>query len=129
MEKEELSSNSNHTRTPVSSTVTADGLQDWMKNLPQQVKEQPLANLAIPGSHDSAAYYLDKKMPLHPFHHNLFVRTVTSLPFARGFALKWAITQNLTVKRQLDCGIRYFDFRVVVCPHSGDFRHFFFSPN
>ena len=38
MEKEELSSNSNHTRTPVSSTVTADCLQDWMKNLPQQVK-------------------------------------------------------------------------------------------
>ncbi|XP_063724639.1 PI-PLC X domain-containing protein 2-like isoform X3 [Symsagittifera roscoffensis] len=97
-------------------------LQDWMKNLPEQVKQLPLASLAIPGSHDSAAYYLDKKLPLHPFHHNLFVRTLTSLPFARGFARKWAITQNLTIKRQLEHGIRYFDFRVVVCPVTGNFR-------
>jgi len=127
------SSDCTHVKTPVSfqskqsppvseSGGGGGGLQDWMKNLPDQVKSLPLSQLAIPGSHDSAAYYLDKKMPLHPYHHNLFVRTITSLPFARGFAHKWAITQNLTVKRQLESGIRYFDFRVVVCPHSGEFR-------
>ena len=44
---------------------TEDNSQ-WMTNLPVTLTTKPLNQLAIPGSHDSGAYYLDPKSPVCP---------------------------------------------------------------
>ncbi len=57
------------------------GPKNWMSFLND---ETPLSAVTIPGTHDSAAYTL-------------------SYPFVA--------TQKMSIIQQLDCGIRYFDFR------------------
>ena len=61
----------------------------WMKRLPQDAL---LSNLSIPGTHDSAAL------------HN-------------GFSFGFARCQSLTLREQLDLGIRFLDIR---CRHQND---------
>lgn len=46
-----------------SESVTID-LSQWMTNLPEPLTKIPLNKLAIPGSHDSGAYYLDPNTPV-----------------------------------------------------------------
>lgn len=45
--------------------VSEDNSQ-WMANLPVALTTFPITQLAIPGSHDSGAYYLDSKSPISP---------------------------------------------------------------
>ena len=54
----------------VEETINNDYSQ-WMTNLPVTLTTIPLNQLAIPGSHDSGAYYLDPKSPVCP--GNLFI--------------------------------------------------------
>ena len=39
---------------------------EWMSNLPEHLFNQPIRKLAIPGSHDSASFWLDPHAPLVP---------------------------------------------------------------
>ena len=39
---------------------------DWMSNLPVELQKKPINELAIPGSHDSGAYWLDPDTPISP---------------------------------------------------------------
>lgn len=57
-------------------------LQTWMSTLDDEV---PLSALSIPGTHDSCAY-------------------TSTWPFIS--------TQNMSIKKQLYAGVRYFDFRL-----------------
>ena len=54
---------------------TNEDNSQWMTNLPVSLTTKPLNQLAIPGSHDSGAYYLDPSLPLSPgklnFMYNL----------------------------------------------------------
>ena len=38
----------------------------WMTDLPVKLTTLPINQLAIPGTHDSGAYYLDKNSPINP---------------------------------------------------------------
>ena len=46
--------------------TTNNDYSQWMTNLPVVLTTKPLNQLAIPGSHDSGAYYLDPKSPVCP---------------------------------------------------------------
>ena len=46
--------------------TTNDDYSQWMTNLPVVLAKNPINQLAIPGSHDSGAYYLDPKSPVCP---------------------------------------------------------------
>ena len=41
-------------------------LSEWMTNLPDELKDVPLNQLAIPGSHDSGAFWLNPDLPIAP---------------------------------------------------------------
>ena len=52
---------------------TNDDYSQWMTNLPVVLTTIPINQLAIPGSHDSGAYYLDLNSPVSPGKNVNFV--------------------------------------------------------
>ncbi|KAK1169681.1 PI-PLC X domain-containing protein 1 [Acipenser oxyrinchus oxyrinchus] len=91
----------------------------WMSQLPDQLLDVPLYNLAIPGSHNSITYCLDKNNR-SPVDHTQpdFLKKLDKYmkPIIRPFVYKWSITQESTVKEQLDEGVRYCDLRIAHKP-------------
>ncbi|XP_028582575.2 PI-PLC X domain-containing protein 2 [Podarcis muralis] len=83
----------------------------WMGSLPSALSALPLANLAIPGSHDSFSYWVDEKSPVGPDQATA-IKRLAKISLVRKVMKKWSVTQNLTFKEQLEGGIRYFDLRV-----------------
>nr|XP_060626628.1 PI-PLC X domain-containing protein 2 [Anolis sagrei ordinatus] len=84
---------------------------DWMGSLPPRLSALPLANLAIPGSHDSFSYWVDEKSPVGPDQATA-IKRIAKISLVKKIMKKWSVTQNLTFKEQLEGGIRYFDLRV-----------------
>nr|CAB3264931.1 PI-PLC X domain-containing protein 2-like [Phallusia mammillata] len=84
---------------------------DWMKNLSEAQKQLPISQLAIPGSHDSGAFYLDRNGPLSPGEEPMF-------QFVKPAVYNWSITQSLDFEGQLNIGIRYFDLRIAPHPET-----------
>ncbi|XP_033118202.1 PI-PLC X domain-containing protein 3-like [Anneissia japonica] len=88
----------------------------WMENLPPDLCCQPLKNIAIPGTHNTFTYSLKADSPVSPGTPDTIRNLVTVFGKpASKVILKWSITQSLTIKEQLEYGIRYFDLRVATC--------------
>lgn len=88
-------------------------LSNWMAKLPTEMQKIPIRQLAIPGSHDSGAYFLDKNSPIAPDEGS----TVQKLAkwfgcCAKRIIYRWSITQELCIYDQLMQGVRYLDLRV-----------------
>lgn len=86
--------NADHVEQPISGSLRSEeteqlNFSQWMKKLPQNAI---LSNLSIPGTHDSGAL------------HN-------------GLSFGFARCQSLTLREQLDSGIRFLDIR---CRHQRD---------
>ncbi|XP_028655843.1 PI-PLC X domain-containing protein 1-like isoform X1 [Erpetoichthys calabaricus] len=87
----------------------------WMSQLPDELMDVPLYNLAIPGSHNSITYCLDTS---HASPVDLTQPVIVkkldkyAKPVFRPFLYKWSVTQESTVLQQLDAGVRYFDLRI-----------------
>ncbi|XP_067368237.1 PI-PLC X domain-containing protein 1 isoform X2 [Channa argus] len=47
-------------------------------------------------------------------------------PLIRPFVYRWAITQEYTVKKQLDCGVRYCDLRIAHRPNDSSTDLYFY---
>ncbi|ESO99366.1 hypothetical protein LOTGIDRAFT_186762 [Lottia gigantea] len=84
-----------------------------MGEIPVNLHETPLNQLAIPGSHDSASFEFDKNGGVGPDAAQI-VKQLEKLfgPFIKDVLYRWAKTQNMNFTQQLTAGIRYFDFRV-----------------
>ncbi|XP_073346264.1 PI-PLC X domain-containing protein 1-like [Pagrus major] len=82
---------------------------DWMSQLPAELHNIPLFNLAIPGSHDSMSYDLDINSPIIEPER---LKRLSKIYCARKIVRKWALTQEETITQQLDAGVRYFDLRI-----------------
>ncbi|KAF5270660.1 hypothetical protein FQA39_LY01398 [Lamprigera yunnana] len=93
-------------------------LEFWMTNLPAQLRQWPLINLAIPGSHDSMTANITRSSKLAPDAEVILKRLRWLGPILRAFMYKWCRTQNLNTVEQLKSGIRYFDLRVATKPGS-----------
>ncbi|XP_078574565.1 PI-PLC X domain-containing protein 3-like [Branchiostoma floridae x Branchiostoma japonicum] len=106
-------------------------LANWMADLPPQLYNAPLRNLAIPGTHDSASFYIDRTSEISPGETgvikllNGLLRLIddaidNSNPWFGNFleqvgknvVYNWSVTQGLCFTEQLNNGVRYFDFRV-----------------
>jgi|GEM_PF-1363075 len=70
--------------------------EHWMADNWDFIKDKKLAEIVIPGTHDSGTYQM-----------------------AWGLASATAKTQNVSIGEQLDDGIRYFDLRVAETIHTG----------
>ena len=69
----------------------------------------PLIRLAIPGSHDSMMYKMQKKSPITPEAPEFVAWLLRVYPNS---VRDWVVTQGGDVTEQLKNGIRYFDVRV-----------------
>lgn len=87
-----------------------------MEQLPVRCHDIPLNCLAIPGSHDSFTYYLDKGSGVTS-NEPVAIRTLSHFgPVAKHVIYNWSVTQTLSVADQLLAGIRYFDIRLATRP-------------
>ncbi|CAF3158344.1 unnamed protein product [Rotaria sp. Silwood2] len=86
------------TCTPNSQLSSQLKHDEWMTNLPEELHDEPITKIAIPGTHDSFAYHLTSQVgpDLNP---NL-----------RRFS--FLINPLIKNWKQLYMGIRYFDLRV-----------------
>ncbi|XP_014478123.1 PREDICTED: uncharacterized protein LOC106746260 isoform X2 [Dinoponera quadriceps] len=101
-------------------TLNGD-LEFWMTRLPAALKNVPIIHLAIPGSHDTMTYTIERRNDVGP-DEPAFIRTLgryCSL-VAKPIILNWSITQRDDVRRQLNGGIRYLDLRVATKPRTRD---------
>ncbi|KAJ8253164.1 hypothetical protein GJAV_G00209820 [Gymnothorax javanicus] len=90
-----------------------EDLADWMSQLPESLWEEPLYNLALPGSHDTMTYCLDLRSPLlesNPPVLKILDRIIPCI--IRPCLYSWGTTQVQHISTQLDIGIRYFDLRI-----------------
>lgn len=100
---------------------------DWMQNLSTLVKQRPVTQLKLPGSHDSGAFELNltattnmEKTTLF----NWFKKQAESSDLIAQLLGKLILTQPLSIIEQLEQGIRAFDFRIL---YNKPLQEFFLS--
>jgi hypothetical protein len=99
--------------------VGAEILSDWMGEL-TVLQNQTLLDLSLPGCHDAMTFDLSERVSdnandlpapiawaLHEFG------PVVGVVGVGGFIKDQAVTQQLSMKDQLEAGMRFVDFRVV----------------
>ena len=93
--------------------ISVEGIEGryWMKELREHLIDIPLVELAIPGSHNSAAYWLDESGPVASDEAEFIKRLVSGFPFAKGIVKKYSVCQHLDVLGQLNAGVRWVDIR------------------
>lgn len=75
-----------------------------MGKLPGIIRDRiPIINLAIPGSHDSGAYGVNRNSKIAPDAEDVVRELYRFIPF---IVRKWAKTQKYTFRQQLENGIR-----------------------
>ncbi|XP_035001986.1 PI-PLC X domain-containing protein 1 [Hippoglossus stenolepis] len=96
---------------------------DWMSQLPGELHNIPLCSLAIPGSHDSMTYDLDiNSSIIEPDN----LKGLSKIYCARRIVHRWAVTQEESITKQLDAGVRYFDLRIARKPNDTDPTRLYF---
>ena len=102
-------------------------LSTWMRDVHNDLKDIPLSELAIPGSHNSGAYWIDENGPLASNQPDLVRTLVENWEPARAIIKKYSITQTLDVLEQLNHGVRHLDIRVAVFNGSFHVYHGFYG--
>ncbi|XP_037123708.1 PI-PLC X domain-containing protein 1-like [Syngnathus acus] len=93
------------------------GNSDWMSQLPDELLDVSLWNLAIPGSHDSMSFCLDMSSPVVESESWLLnVMDKLAPCLIRPCVFRWATTQQADLCRQCDLGIRFLDLRIARKP-------------
>ncbi|XP_059619372.1 PI-PLC X domain-containing protein 2 [Phlebotomus argentipes] len=87
----------------------SENLEFWVTNLPDPLKDTPVINLAIPGTHDSMTYDMRALSPVAPDAEACVHWLHKVIPCV---IKRWAVTQKLSLHEQLLNGIRYLDFRI-----------------
>ncbi|XP_053084003.1 PI-PLC X domain-containing protein 1 [Pangasianodon hypophthalmus] len=104
-------------------------MDSWMASLPSGLWDIPLWNLAIPGSHNAITYCLDKndRSPIDLKQPDMLQKLDKCMkPLVRPFVYKWAVTQERSVREQLDCGVRYCDLRIAHLPNDSSSDLYFY---
>ncbi|XP_075901417.1 PI-PLC X domain-containing protein 1 isoform X2 [Nelusetta ayraudi] len=104
-------------------------MESWMAHLPCALWDTPLHHLAIPGSHNAITYCLDMndRSPVDLTQPDMLQKLDKYMkPLIRPYVYKWAITQEYTIKRQLDCGVRYCDLRIARRPNDSSTDLYFY---
>ena len=91
-------------------------LSSWMSLANSVTRDQPITTLAIPGSHDSFAYWFDLDRSWGPdsgeFSSVLSIASKMVGPTnLRQLLMRWSMTQTLDATGQLNYGVRFFDVR------------------
>ncbi|KAL7301086.1 hypothetical protein TKK_0006355 [Trichogramma kaykai] len=93
----------------------SENLEFWMTRLPLKLQTLPIIQLAIPGSHNSMTYTIEPGNDIGPDETpsiQMLGRCLSIL--MRPIVFNWSVNQEISVREQLDGGIRYLDLRVAV---------------
>lgn len=100
--------------------------ENWMREDFAILKEKTLDKIVLPGSHDSGSYNLKLRLaPDAPIEVRELISRLGIFglkKFILKIVKKWAECQNHNILNQLNCGIRYFDMRVMWDELKQDFR-------
>jgi len=92
-----------------------------MGDLPDRVKTEPIIKLSIPGSHDSFTYSLERSGTAGPDQPKIIRKLTKMFPSISCWILyRWSVTQGMSLKVQLESGIRYFDIRLDAVGEKGE---------
>jgi hypothetical protein len=95
---------------------------DWMTKSYAALRGKTLAEITLPGTHDSGAYSLgDRKSPERSTAEWLAGQSLN-------LTKPWAITQRLDVKGQLEGGVRWLDMRTAFDGSDFYFHHAVLGP-
>ncbi|PWU99455.1 putative glycosylphosphatidylinositol-specific phospholipase C [Trypanosoma cruzi] len=101
-------------------TSTAWHPQSWMHDLRSFIGEMAITQLCLLGSHNAASYGISKDLPFVAdapgFLLGDSVFASLSRFLFRGICASWAKCQWMSVRAQLDYGVRYLDLRVATNP-------------
>lgn len=103
----------------------------WMEELADDIQDKPLCQVGLPGTHDSGTYTFDKEMGASP-DSDLTMTIQDKLDKGR---LLGALTdvilknvferlcqcQDISIKEQLEAGVRYLDLRVARHEETGKY--------
>ena len=100
----------------------------WMTQIANQIGQKSLNKIVMPGTHDSATHEINGIVGLSGLGPDA-ASSWLGVAGLIGVAGPWAKAQNLSVKEQLQKGIRYFDLRVALDTYENKFRtcHTFWS--
>ncbi|EDV99073.1 PI-PLC X domain-containing protein 2 [Drosophila grimshawi] len=84
-------------------------MENWMRELPAELRDLSIVNLAIPGSHNSMTYGIDSNSRLAPDADSAIRRWHRFFPC---FVRRWSRNQSASILDQLQLGVRYFDLRI-----------------
>lgn len=100
--------------------------ESWMANLPEEIKNKKFNELLLPATHDSGAHKVDFSNPISTKSRALTAANIVCkiFPFIRKIISDWTVTQNYSIREQLEKGIRSFDFRI---SHNADDNKFYIS--
>lgn len=97
-----------------------DSLPDWMSRLPGPLLQEPLWDLAIPGSHDSMSFCLDLCSPMLRSEPPLLRFLDRLVPCCvRPCVWRWSTTQWSVLSAQCELGVRFLDLRIAKKPTGG----------
>ncbi|KAL6455917.1 hypothetical protein MHYP_G00357680 [Metynnis hypsauchen] len=104
----------------------ASSCTDWMSQLPPQLLDVPLWDLAIPGSHDTMTYCLDQHSSVLRSQPRILRVLDHIVPcIIRPCVNKWGTTQELVISTQLNSGIRFLDLRIAHKTNDSDQTFYF----
>lgn len=86
-------------------------MAEWMSSLPYAARDKPLTTLAIPGSHLSGTCALTNDSEITP-DQAWVVRALNPSSIVRRAVHSWSTTQTISIKQQLEAGVRFLDVRV-----------------
>lgn len=91
-------------------------LNSWMQRHFEVLQNLPFPSLLLPGTHDSGAYAFSSRC-ISPKARDRWLSWIAAA--ARPIVKAWTVAQALTVRQQLDCGVRFLDLRVSCCFFGG----------
>ncbi|EDW11926.1 PI-PLC X domain-containing protein 2 [Drosophila mojavensis] len=92
--------------------------EHWMRDLPPELRDLSIINLAIPGSHNTMTYGINSDSKLAPDADTAIRRWHRIFPC---FVRRWSKNQSSSILEQLSLGVRYFDLRIA--QHEGKFYY------
>jgi hypothetical protein len=90
---------------------------NWMEDLAEEIGDQALKNVALPGTHNSGTHAISPlsgfspSTNFEPWMDAIYALGITGISIKTILA-GWAKTQDKDIRQQLEAGIRYFDLRV-----------------
>lgn len=96
-----------------------ENLEFWMTRLPVVLRNVPIIHLAIPGSHNTTTYTIERFNDVGADESAVIQFLGRYFPIiSKPIIFNWSVTQYDTVKEQLNGGIRYLDLRLATKPNS-----------